>query len=72
MLRTRLIAGATSGFVLSAVFATVLTLANFGETFFEAWRVDPARPAPITLRLPRTTIRTVDATRASTPRPPRT
>jgi putative nucleotidyltransferase with HDIG domain len=60
MLRTRLIAGATSGFVLSTVFATVLTLANFGETFFEPWRVDPMLPAPISLRLPRTTIRTVD------------
>jgi putative nucleotidyltransferase with HDIG domain len=61
MLRTRLIAGATSGFVLSTVFATVLTLANFGETFFEPWRVDPTRPAPISLRLPRTTLRTVDS-----------
>lgn len=60
MLRTRLIAGATSGFVLSTVFATVLTLANFGETFFEPWRVDPTQPAPISLRLPRTTLRTVD------------
>ena len=62
MLRTRLIAGVTSGFVLSAVFATVLSLLNFGETFFEPWRVEPARPAPITLRLPRTTLRTVDGT----------
>jgi putative nucleotidyltransferase with HDIG domain len=60
MLRTRLIAGPVSGFVLSAVLASVLTLANFGETFFEPWRVDPARPAPITLRLPRTTLRTFD------------
>jgi putative nucleotidyltransferase with HDIG domain len=62
MLRTRLIAGVASGFVLSAVFATVMTLANFGETFFEPWRVDPDAPAPITLRLPRTSVRTVDAT----------
>ncbi|MDH5674161.1 MAG: HDIG domain-containing protein [Myxococcales bacterium] len=60
MLRTRLIAGATSGFVLSAVFATALTLAMFGETFVEPWRVDPERPAPITLRLPRTTLETSD------------
>jgi cyclic-di-AMP phosphodiesterase PgpH len=61
MLRTRLIAGATSGFVLSAVSATLLTFISFGETVFEPWRVDPARPAPITLRLPRTTLRTIDA-----------
>jgi putative nucleotidyltransferase with HDIG domain len=61
MLRTRLIAGATSGFVLSMVLATVITLANFGETFFEPWRVDPARPAPISLRLPRTSVRVFDA-----------
>ena len=55
MLRTRLIAGVTSGFVLSAVFATAAhRWLNFGETFFEPWRVDPARPAPITLRMPRT------------------
>src|SRR5688572_27232315 len=60
MLRTRLIAGATSGFVLSAVAATLMTFIGFGETFFEPWRVDPARPAPITLRLPRTTLRTID------------
>ena len=44
MLRTRLIAGATSGFVLSAVSATLLALLGFGETFFEPWRVDPQRP----------------------------
>ncbi|HMI90601.1 MAG TPA: HDIG domain-containing protein [Polyangiales bacterium] len=61
MLRTRLIAGVTSGFVLSTVFATVLTLLNFGETFFEPWRVEPSQHAPITLRLPRTTLRTFDA-----------
>ncbi len=61
MLRTRLIAGPISGFVLSAVFATVLTFANFGETFFEPWRVDPTQPAPISLRLPRTTLRTADS-----------
>jgi hypothetical protein len=60
MLRTRLIAGATSGFVLSAVSATLMTFICFGETFFEPWRVDPARPSPITLRLPRTTLRTID------------
>jgi putative nucleotidyltransferase with HDIG domain len=60
MLRTRLIAGPVSGLVLSAVLATVLTLANFGETFFEPWRVDPASPAPISLRMPRTTLRTFD------------
>jgi putative nucleotidyltransferase with HDIG domain len=57
MLRTRLIAGAISGFVLSAVFAAVLTLASFAETFFEPLRVDPALPAPITLRLPRDNVR---------------
>jgi cyclic-di-AMP phosphodiesterase PgpH len=56
MLRTRLIAGAISGFVLSAVFATVLTFSSLGETFFEPWRVDPAYPAPITLRLPRSLV----------------
>jgi hypothetical protein len=60
MLRTRLIAGAASGFVLSAVSATLLTFISFGETFFEPWRVDPSQPAPITLRLPRTTLRTID------------
>jgi putative nucleotidyltransferase with HDIG domain len=72
MLRTRLIAGATSGFVLSAVSATLLTFIAFGETFVEPWRVDPSQPAPITLRLPRTTLRTIDAgsgTQTSTTQP---
>lgn len=53
MLRTRLVAGVTSGFVLSAVFATVLTVARFGDVLVEPLRVDPARPAPVALRLPR-------------------
>jgi hypothetical protein len=60
MLRTRLVAGVTSGVVLGAVFATALTVANFGETFVEPWRVHPTLPAPITLRLPRTTMRARD------------
>lgn len=60
MLRTRIVAGATSGFVMSAVFATVLTVTHFGEAFVEPWRVDPAQPAPITLRLPRTNARVRD------------
>ena len=61
MLRTRLIAGPASGFVLSAVVATALTVLSFGEALFEPWRVDPAVPALVTLRLPRTTLQTYDA-----------
>ena len=61
MLRTRLIAGPASGFVLSAVVATALTVLSFGEALFEPWRVDPQRPAMVTLRLPRTTMQTYDA-----------
>lgn len=60
MLPTRLIAGAVSGIVLSAVFATALTCIKFGETFIEPLRVDPKSPAPITLRLPRLTLLTTD------------
>ncbi len=60
MLATRLIAGMISGIVLSAVFATCATLLNFGETFVEPLRVDPDRPAPITLRIPRLTTRVLD------------
>ncbi len=60
MLRTRLVAGVTSGVVMGAVFATALTVANFGEAFVEPWRVEPGKPAPITLRLPRTTMRAHD------------
>ncbi|QQR88668.1 MAG: HDIG domain-containing protein [Myxococcales bacterium] len=56
MLRTRLIASLTAGFVLSSVAATVLTLANTAESFFEPLRVDPAKPAPVTLRLPVTAV----------------
>jgi putative nucleotidyltransferase with HDIG domain len=60
MLRTRLVAGVTSGVVLSAVFATALTVAHFCDALVEPWRVVPGRPAPITLRLPRTMTRSID------------
>lgn len=66
MLRTRLVAGVTSGVVLSAVFATVLTAANFCDAMVDPWRVRPDYPAPVTLRLPRTMVRAVDE-RAGTP-----
>jgi len=52
MLRTRLIAGRTSGLILSAVFASIITLASQVEVVLEPLRVDPARPAPVTLRIP--------------------
>ena len=52
MLRTRLIAGRTSGLILSAVFASLMTLASQVEIVLEPLRVDPARPAPVTLRIP--------------------
>lgn len=52
MLRTRLIAGRTSGLILSAVFASIITLASQVEVVVEPLRVDPVRPAPVTLRIP--------------------
>lgn len=52
MLRTRLIAGRTSGLILGAVFASVLSLASQVEVVLEPLRVDPAKPAPVTLRIP--------------------
>ncbi|NNE20456.1 MAG: HDIG domain-containing protein [Myxococcales bacterium] len=52
MLRTRLIAGRTSGLILSAVFASMMMLASQVEVVLEPLRVDPARPAPVTLRIP--------------------
>ena len=52
MLRTRLIAGSTAGFVLGALFATVMTITHSMEVLVEPLRVDPDRPAPVTLRLP--------------------
>ena len=52
MLRTRLIAGRTSGLILSAVFASIVTLAGHVEVVLEPLRVDPSRPAPVTLRVP--------------------
>lgn len=52
MLRTRLIAGRTSGLILSAVFASIVTLASQVEVVSEPLRVDPARAAPVTLRVP--------------------
>lgn len=61
MLRTRLIAGPRAGFVLSAVVATLLTIASVAETFFEPLRVRPEQPTPVTLRLPPVAMRAVDA-----------
>lgn len=61
MLPTRLTAGPTSGIILSAVFATAITLVNEGETFIEPLRIDPERPAPITLRIPRIKLLVTDA-----------
>jgi putative nucleotidyltransferase with HDIG domain len=52
MLRTRLIAGRTSGLILSAVFASIVTLASQAEVVLEPLRVDPLRPAAVTLRIP--------------------
>ena len=60
MLRTRLIAGTTAGIVLSAVFATILTGVALVETLIEPLRVDPDHAAPVTLRLPPTTLRVAD------------
>jgi len=57
MLRTRLIAGPVAGFVLSAAFATLLVLVAASETLIAPLRVNPERPAPVTLRLPPVTIR---------------
>ena len=67
MLRTRLVAGVTSGVVLSAVFATALTVTNFCDALVDPWRVVPDRPAPVTLRLPRTMTRAIDR-ETNTPR----
>jgi putative nucleotidyltransferase with HDIG domain len=52
MLRTRLIAGRTSGLILSAVFASIITLVSQVEVVVEPLRVDPVEPAPVTLRIP--------------------
>ena len=52
MLRTRLIAGRTSGLILGAVFASIITLASQAEVVLEPLRVDPMRPAQVTLRVP--------------------
>lgn len=57
MLRTRLIAGSTAGFVLSAVFATLTTAIGIGDALIQPLRVDPTVPAPITLRVPPVTVR---------------
>jgi cyclic-di-AMP phosphodiesterase PgpH len=61
MLPTRLIAGPTARIILSAVFSTALTLANTAETFIEPLRIDPEKPAPITLRIPRIAVLTTDS-----------
>lgn len=61
MLRTRLIAGRVSGVVLSTVLATLLVVLNVAETFFPTLRFTPGAPAPITVRVPETTVAERDA-----------
>ena len=60
MLRTRLIAGPVAGLVLSVAFATLTVGIAASETLLAPLRVDPTRPAPVTLRLPPVTIRETD------------
>lgn len=60
MLRTRLIAGSTAGFVLSALFATLTTGIGICDALVEPLRVRPDEPAPITLRAPPVTVRETD------------
>jgi putative nucleotidyltransferase with HDIG domain len=57
MLQTRLIAGPVAGLVLSAAFATVMTLVASFDVMIEPLRVVPGQPAPMTLRLPAVTAR---------------
>ncbi|MGB0678596.1 MAG: HDIG domain-containing metalloprotein [Polyangiales bacterium] len=57
MLRTRLLASRTTGLVLALGFAALLLPVQVVETLLEPLRVDPARPAPVTLRLPPLTVK---------------
>jgi putative nucleotidyltransferase with HDIG domain len=50
------------------VFATALTVTNFCDALVDPWRVVPERPAPITLRLPRNLVQTVDDAVTHSPR----
>jgi hypothetical protein len=60
MLRTRVIATPTSAVVLSLSFALLVTLAARFEVFLEPLRVEPDRPAPVTLRLAPTRVHAID------------
>lgn len=59
-LKTRVVATTASGWVLSIVFATLLVGISTFDLAIEQLRVDPALPAPVTLRLPPTTFQTSD------------
>lgn len=61
MLRTRIIASTAAVVVVSAVFATVMTFVNRGETFVAPLRVEPGQPAPVSLRIPWTRVVRFDA-----------
>ncbi len=51
MFRTRIIAGRSAGLVLAAAFAVVATIVHTADAFVEPLRVQPGRPAPVTLRI---------------------
>ncbi len=70
MLRTRIIATTAAAVLVSAVFAAAMTFVNRAETFVEPFRVDPGRPAPVTLRIPWTRIIAPDGTVALETRAP--
>src|SRR5262245_31596438 len=52
MLRTRVRAGAVTGFVMSLVFAVVLTLVERSDTFIAELRPEFGKPTTTTLRVP--------------------
>ena len=52
MLRTRVRAGALTGFVMSVVFAMLLTLVQIGDTMIPQLAPHFGAPAPITIRVP--------------------
>jgi len=52
MLRTRVRAGALTGFVMSVVFAMLLTLVQIGDTMIPQLAPHFGSPAPITIRVP--------------------
>lgn len=60
-MRTRVKAGWAAGLLLSVITATILSLIQFGDLFFDATRAELGKPAVVSIRVPYGAVRPAEA-----------